>query len=287
MKIVTDAAANLTPEKVQELGVEVVPFQVTFLGETHRDGFDFRPEDLYELYSQHPNDFSQTSQPSVGDFVSAYERSGDTEILSIHLSSGLSGAYSSAEHAARMVPDKNIIVIDSRTVGPALGWMVEAAAYGVNKGWSKERILEAIQQVKDNTITMVAFTELSHLVHSGRVSHLKSIIAAILRIKPIIGMNDEDGRYSNLGQEITMQRLVKKMTGIVHQRFGDTRLHVQFMHGKNVPGAEMLRNAVQEVFDIVEDKLVPVTLVLGAHAGPTVFGLAAIPQSIFDSLYQA
>ena len=94
-----------------------------------------------------------------------------------------------------------------------------------------------------------------------------------------------DGRYSTLGQEITMLRLAKKMAGIVHRRFGDTKLRVQFMHGKNAAGAEMLKGAVQDVLDIVEDKLVPVTLVLGAHAGPTVFGLAAIPQSIFDSLY--
>ena len=102
----------------------------------------------------------------MGDFLNAYQRS-DDEILSIHLSSGLSGAYSSTEHATRMVPDKDIIVIDSRTVGPALGWMVEAAAYGVKQGWSKEHILEAIQQVKENTITKVAFTELSHLVESA------------------------------------------------------------------------------------------------------------------------
>lgn len=286
MKVVTDASANLTAEKAAELGVEVVPFQVTFMDKTYKDGVDIQPEDLYRMYLENPHEFVSTSQPSVGDFVAAYEKYGSEEILSVCLSSGLSGAYSSAEHAARMVSNPNITVIDSHTVGPALGWMVEVAAHGIQFGWNKERILEAMQQVKDNTITMVSFSDLRHLIHSGRVNHLKSIFASILRIKPIIGMNEEDGRYSNVGQEMTVSRAVRKMVSKVHERFGDQKLRIQLMHGSNLPGVEMLRGVVHEMLNAVEDQLVPVTLVLGAHAGPTVIGLAAAPQSIFDKLYQ-
>jgi DegV family protein with EDD domain len=172
MKIVTDASANLSAEKVAELGVEVVPFQVTFMGRTYRDGVDIEPADLYRLYSDNPREFSSTSQPSVGDFVTIFEKYRDEEILAVQLSSGLSGTYSSAEHAAQMLPELKVTVIDSKMVGPALGWMVEIAAYGAKMGWSKERILEAIKRVKDNTITIVSFSDIRHLVHSGRVSHL-------------------------------------------------------------------------------------------------------------------
>jgi DegV family protein with EDD domain len=286
MKVVTDAAANLTAEKAAELGVEVIPFQVTFMGKTYRDGVDIHPEDLYQMYLEHPDEFVSTSQPSVGDFTSVYEKIGKEEILSIHLSSGLSGAYSSAEHAARIVPKANITVIDSFTVGPALGWMVEAAAKGIQMGLSKERILAAVQKVKDNTITMVTFSDLKHLIHSGRVSHLKSIFASILKIKPVIGMNPEDGRYNNVGQEMTVRRAMHLMVNKVHERFGDQKLRVQLMHGSNLPGVELLREAVHEVLNAVEDPLVPVTLVLGAHAGPTVVGLAASPQAVFDEMYK-
>lgn len=285
MKVVTDAAANLTPERAAELGVEVVPFQVTFNGTTYRDGVDIQPADLYRLYGEYPNEFPETSQPSVGDFVTAYQTPEYDEIISVHLSSGLSGAYSSAEHAARMLPEKKITVVDSRTVGPALGWIVEAVAIGIQRGWSYERILEAIQVVKANTYTMVAFTDMKYLRHSGRVSHLKSIFASLLRIKPIIGMNPDDGRYLSLGQEMTMPNLVRKMSTLVHQRFGDEKLRVQLMYGNNVAGAHQLRETLLTVVKAVEDNLVPVTLVLGAHAGPTVFGLAAAPQAVFDSLY--
>lgn len=284
MKVITDAAANLSPERAAELDVTVVPFQVTFMGKTYRDGVDLQPEDLYRLYTEFPHEFSETSQPSVGDFVEAYERFSGEEILSVHLSSGLSGAYSSAEQAARMVQNKNVTVFDSRTVGPALGWMVEVAAYGVRSGWTKERIIRAMLRVKENTLTMVSFSDMKYLIHSGRISHLKSIFASLLKIKPIIGMNPEDGRYSNLGQEVTVSRAVRKMTALVHERFGDQKIRLQLMHGSNVPGVDLLKNALIEVFHSVEDQLLPVTLVLGAHAGPTVIGLAAAPLAVFEPL---
>ncbi|MHB8132664.1 MAG: DegV family protein [Anaerolineaceae bacterium] len=284
MRVITDASANLTAEKAAALGVEMVPFQVTFMGKTYKDGVDIHPEDLYKMYIDHPNEFVTTSQPSTGDIVSAYEKSGNDEILSIHLSSGLSGAYASAIQAARMVSNPNITVIDSFTVGPALGWMVEVAAIGIKSGWSKERILEMVQKVKENTITMVTFSDLKYLIHSGRVSHLKSIIASILKIKPIIGMDDEDGRYKTVGQEMTSKRAMRLMVKKVHERFGDQKLRIQLMHGSNLPGVDLLREVVREILNGEEDPLVPVTLVLGAHAGPTVVGLAATPKVIFQNL---
>lgn len=285
MKIITDAAANLSAEKAAELGVEIVPFQVTFMEKTYKDGVDLLPEDLYRLYIEHPNEFVSTSQPSVGDYLKAYEQCGNEEVLSVHLSSGLSGSYSSAEHAARITGNPHITVVDSLTVGPALGWMVEVAARGNKLGWSKERILEAMQQVKDNTLTMVSFSDLKYLIHSGRINHLKGIFGSVLKIKPIIGMNQDDGRYSNVGQDMTVSRAVHKLVSKVHERFGDQKLRVQLMHGSNLPGVDVLREAVHEMVNAVEDQLVAVTLVLGAHAGPTVIGLAAAPQSIFDSLF--
>jgi DegV family protein with EDD domain len=286
MKIFTDAAANLTPERAAELGIEVIPFQVTFMGKTYRDGIDLQPQDLYRMYAENPDEFASTSQPSAGDFKIAYENAESDEILSIHLSSGLSGTYSSAVQAAQMVTPKKVTVIDTKMVGPALGWMVELAAHGAKAGWTKERILEAMEKLKANTITMVTFSDIRYLIHSGRVSHLKGIIASVLHLKPVIGMNEVDGRYATVGQEMTVRRAMSKMVEVVHHKFGDQRLRLQLMHGSNLAGVDQLRAAVNGVLDAVEEKLVPVTLVLGAHAGPTVVGLAAAPRSSFEKILE-
>ena len=87
-----------------------------------------------------------------------------------------------------------------------------------------------------------------------------------------------------MGQEITCKRAVNLMVKKVHERFGDQKLRVQLMHGSNLPGVDLLRETVHEILNAEEDPLVPVTLVLGAHAGPTVIGLAASPHSIYENL---
>ena len=202
MKIVTDSAANLLPNHITELGVNVVPFKVTFNGKTYLDGVDITPAELYGLYKEFPDEYPMTSQPSAGEFAAVYAEYPDDEILSLHLSSGLSGSYSSGVTASAMVPGERVTVIDTKTIGPAEGWLVEIAAYGVKRGWSKERILNAIRQVREHTITAVSFSDIRFLIHSGRVSHLRGIIASVLKIKPMIGVNDEDGKFSSLGQDI-------------------------------------------------------------------------------------
>jgi DegV family protein with EDD domain len=250
------------------------------MDKTYLDGITLTPDKLYQLYQENPSEISKTSQPSVGDFADIYNKY-DEEIISIHLSSGLSGAYSSAVNAAKLVDENRITVIDTKTVGPALGWIVETAARGVQKKWSKERILEAIEEVRKNTITMVSFSDLKYLINSGRISHLQGIMASVLKIKPIIGMNESDGRYSNLGKEITVQKTINKMSSLVANRFGNVKIRIQLMHGNNLPKAADLQKTMLSLIDGIENKLMTITPVLGAHAGPTVIGVAAMPESVY------
>jgi DegV family protein with EDD domain len=284
MKILTDSAANLSPEQAVELGVEVIPFHINFMGKTYRDGIDLSPAQLYRLYSENPLEFSKTSQPSVGDFIDIFKKCGETDILSMQLSSGLSSAYSAAKTAADQINDPGLVVWDSKMVGPALGWMVELAARGANQGWSIDRILKALDYLKQNMLTMVSFTDVRYLLHSGRISHLKGLVASVLKIKPIIGMDDVDGKYTNIGRERTIKKAAEKMDKRVHEKFGSQKIRLQLLHGDNMPGVELLRSSVNALMNCFEDQLVSVTSVLGAHAGPTVFGLAAMPSTLFDEI---
>ncbi len=125
MKIVTDSAANLTSEQCETMGVGLVRFRITFNGITYIDGTDITPEAIYQLYLKHPDEYPFTSQPSAGEFAEMYAQYPDEEIISINLSSGLSGTYSSAKTAADMIPGERVTVVDLKTIGPGLGWMVE------------------------------------------------------------------------------------------------------------------------------------------------------------------
>lgn len=284
MKIITDTAANLIDEVVRQFDINVVPFHIHFMNETYLDGITLTPAQLYQLYAEHPHEISTTSQPSVGDFTKIYQETED-EILSIHLSSGLSGTYSSAATAAQQVDPNRITVVDTKTVGPALGWIVEAAARGIQKNWSKEKILTAIKTIRENTFTTVSFSDVRYLIRSGRVSHLQGIMAAVLKIKPIIGMNDEDGRYSHLGREITVQNSINKMVTLTEKFFGQQKIRLQLMHGNNLEKVATLRKTISSRLECIENEIVTITPVLGAHAGPTVIGLAAMPESIYQEYF--
>lgn len=283
MKIITDSAANLPEDIIKKFNIEVVPFHIHFMEKTYIDGVTLTPDKLYTLYDENPLEISKTSQPSVGEFAEIYKKYEGQEILSIHLSSGLSGTYSSAANAAKMVDENRITVIDTKTVGPALGWIVEAAARAIQNNHPKERVLEIIKEVRENTLTMVSFSDLRYLIKSGRVSHLRGIFASMLRIKPIIGMNNDDGRYSDLGKEMTVQKTISKMSNLVKTHFQNQSIRVQVMHGNNLEKAAVLRKQLGNFVNDVEQKIQTITPVLGAHAGPTVIGLAALPESIFNA----
>jgi DegV family protein with EDD domain len=284
MKIVTDTASNLTPERASELGVEVVPFRITYMGKTYLDGVDLSPAGLYELFNHHPNEFAVTSQPSPGDYQAVYEKYPGEEIVSIQLSSGLSGSYNSAVTAVQSMATDLVSVVDSLMIGPAQSWMVEVAALGARKGWSRERIVAAVKQVKEATFTTVGFTDISHLVHSGRVSHIRGIMASILKIKPMIGMDPVIGCFSPLGQSRSVEGVARRMADLTFQKIGAQKTRLQLMHGTNLPAVETLRSALMGVVDSVEEEVARITTVIGAHAGPTCFGLAAAPTALFTSL---
>jgi DegV family protein with EDD domain len=131
MQIVTDSGTDLclSPEQAAELNIHVVPLVVTLDGKSYREGVDIEPEEFYSLLAA-SDSLPTTSQFSMGDFAEAYRRlaAADPDILSIHISSGLSGTVNAAEIGAALVPDANVTVVDTKTLSAAAGRQVEAAA---------------------------------------------------------------------------------------------------------------------------------------------------------------
>lgn len=137
MQIVTDSGCDLTltPAQTAALNIHVVPLSVTLAGKSYREGLDIKPHDFYELLAA-TEELPTTSQPAAGDLAEIYRRlaASDPDILSIHLSSGLSGTVNAAQLATTLVPEANVTVIDTRTLSAAAGWQVEAAARAAQAG---------------------------------------------------------------------------------------------------------------------------------------------------------
>ncbi len=288
MHIVTDSGTDLLlpPEQMAELNIHVVPLAVTLEGKSYREGVDIQPDEFYGLLAE-THSLPATSQPSAGEFAEVYRELGatDRDILSIHMSSGLSGTVNAAQAGAALVPEVNVDVIDTKTLSAASGWQVEAAARGVRAGWAKERILALMDRIGRASDSLYTLKELRYLIHGGRISHMKGLIASVLNIKPLIGVEKERGTYVQMGHARSFRRAVRELVHLMARRHEpESALRVQVLHSYNPEGAALLREAVDQRFDCTWLPMGCISLVLGAHTGPSMVGVAYAPLATFADM---
>jgi DegV family protein with EDD domain len=288
MQIVTDSGVDLLlpPDRAADLDIHVVPLSVSLEGKSYREDLDIQPAEFYRLLAESES-LPSTSQPSAGEFAETYRRlaAADPDILSIHMTSGLSGTFNSAQAGAKLVPEANITVVDTKTLSAAAGWQVEAAARAVKAGWPKEQILALMERIGAASDSVYTLKELKYLIHGGRISHMKGLIASMLNIKPLIGVDKMNGTYVQLGQARSFKTAVKGLVDrIAEQHALGSALRVQVLHSQNLEGASMLRELIDRRFACTWLPVGPLSLVLGAHTGPSMVGVAYAPLAVFADM---
>src|SRR5512133_3252644 len=194
MQIVTDRGCDLSPKQLEGLDIHFAPMHLTLDGKTYSSGVDLSPEAFYDLLSK-TESFPTTSQASIGDFAEMFRELAkkDPEIFAIVISSGLSGTLDSARAAAEMVPEAHVTFWDTKTLSCPEGWQVEAAGRALQAGWEMPRILDKLAQIRAHCEGIYTLDTMKYLIHGGRISHLKGLLASVLQIQPIIGVGKEDG----------------------------------------------------------------------------------------------
>ncbi len=286
MQIVSDRGMDMSPEQMEGLEIHLAPLTLTLEGKTYRSGVDIQPDDFYRLLAA-TESMPITSQPSPGDFAELYRQLAvtDPDILSVHISSGLSGTVNSAKAAASMVPEANVTVWDTKTLSGAEGWQVEIAARAAKAGWSKENILKVLERVSAVTDTIYTLATLKYLIHGGRISHIKGLLAQVLNIKPLIGVEKERGTYVQHGQARSLDKAILKLADYVAERFPlGTAMRFQVLHGYNTQGAHLLRERLAQLFKCTFLPVGSIAPVLGAHTGPGLVGLVFAPVSAFPKV---
>ena len=288
MQIVTDTGMDmyLPPELMPEIPIHIVPHTITLDGKSYRSGEDIQAEELQKMLMA-TTSFPNTSQPSAGDFAEVYRKlaAADPDILSIHMSSGLSGTYNAARLGAEMVPEATITVVDTKTLCAALGWQVAAAARALKAGWPVEKIVALIERIGAATESIYTLDDLKYLIHGGRISHMKGLLASMLKIRPLIGVEKVGGTYSQLGMartfEAALQGLVDNM--LKYHKPG-TALRVQVLHSYNQPGAKALQDLISPVFKCTWMPIHYMSPPLAAHTGPSMVGVAFAAADVFEGL---
>lgn len=286
MQIVSDAGCDISTQQLSGGTISMVPLRINLAGKTYRSGLDITYHEFYTLLEE-TGELPTTTLPSPGEFAELYRKLAekDPDILSVHISSGLSGTSNSAHDGAAQVPEARVTIHDTMTLSIGEGWQVEAAVRAAQAGWTIAQTVPVLERVREVTETVFTLPELKYLIHGGRISHIKGLLAQILNIKPIIGVGKSDGKYFQRDQQRTFS---KAMAGIVNLIAKDVPrgapLRIQVAHANNPSGALQLQEMIEKVFPCEKLPISDIAPVLGAHTGPGLVGLAYAPVDKYPTI---
>ena len=273
IRIVTDSTADLPAEVAESLGITVVPLYVHFGDEQLRDGVDISSEEFFERL-QRESRTPTTSQPPAGAFRDVYRNlaADGSEIVSIHVSSKLSGTFASAQQGAAGLEGTEVRVVDSGAASMALGMAAIAAVEAAGRGASIDGVVAAAEDLLGRSHMLVIFDTLKYLRQGGRIGRSMELIGTLARLKPIATVRD--GEVAAAGRVRTKNKAIEE----VLRRFAELRpLERAGVVYATTPDecdyvAERLRGLAPEI-PITQSRIGPV---LGVHAGPGVLGATVV-----------
>ncbi len=278
IKIVTDSTADIPQKIASEYGIEVVPLNVHFGEEVFKDGVDIWSEEFYNKL-RNESILPNTSQPSPGDFLKAYQKiasPGDT-IISIHISREMSGTADSAQLAAEMMgADYKIHIIDSRQVTLSLGIVVIEAAKAVKNGASVETILNKLTKWEKEVSIFFTLKSLEHLYRTGRIGKASIFMGSLLNIKPVLTI--EEGLIVPVEKvRGNFQKVAEIMLDKVVKSYGDHPLIIGVIHTDLQDESDILEMLAKKSLNIKEMIINLAGPVIGSHAGPNAIGIVVLP----------
>lgn len=277
--LVTDSTASLPPEVADACGATVVPLQVVIDDASYEeDAPEASPARIAAALRERRA--VSTSRPAPAVFAEAYRRLADegaTEIVSVHLSSEVSGTFESAQVAARHAPVP-VTCVDTRQVGVATGYAVESAAAVVAAGGTRPEAAAAARERAAAATSVFYVDTLEYLRRGGRIGPAAAVLGGALAVKPLLGITD--GVISTLEKVRTAGRAIARLEELAIVAAEDRQVEVTVAHLASPDRAAVLTDSIA---DRLGDRLVtPVRCVelgavLGAHVGPGMLAICVAP----------
>ncbi len=285
MKIVTDCAADMSAEELEELGITQAPLFIQF-PEGEVNSADISADEFYNRLEAMRPAIPTTAMPSTGLFVELYRKAAEKgkDILSIHISSGLSGTINAARDGGEQVKtEANVSYWDTLTLSGGERFQVMAAALADKAGWAMNAIQERLAAIREKTEVIYTLDTLEYLARGGRIGRVKALAGALLNLKPVIRV-DTDGKYSTVSTGRTLGKSMTAITEHLHGKYGNTPLWVTVLHGRFAEKADALAKEIQEKLNIAKLEVMRISPVLGVHTGPGIVGAAVVPMELMSDL---
>jgi DegV family protein with EDD domain len=273
LRIVTDGAADMPAGWEKEYALDIIPINIHFGEQTYLQGIDLSNEGFYRLVDE-SGKVPKTSQPSPYQFKEFYRqvaKAGDT-ILSVHVTSKLSGTYDSALTAAQdLASEINVIPVDSGAGSAALGMMCREARLLDRAGLVVQKIIERLHQIRQNVQIVLTLDQLEYARMSGRVGILQAALASALNVKPIVILRD--GILEMSERVRTRTRALDRVLEILSTRFERQLVNVAVVHARDPQSAAALKERAKKIFNIRELITTDLSVSVAANLGPGTVGL--------------
>jgi DegV family protein with EDD domain len=278
LRIVMDSAGDLPVEWISKYDINVIPVNVHLGNEVFLEGVDLTPDQFYSWVKE-TGKVPKTSQPAPQQYIKLYKdiaKPGDV-ILSIHLTSKLSGTYESAVLAARELQDApfKVIPFDTLSGTGIQGYMCREAREMDRRGASVDEILERLEKVRDNNQVIFTVDSLDFAQKSGRVQMLEAILATVLKIKPIITIKEGTMAVANKvrTRKASLEYILQEMS----RRMGKNLINAAIMHANDLATALEISEKVKGILNVKNLFVEELSIGIASHLGPGTVGIVAYP----------
>jgi DegV family protein with EDD domain len=274
--LVTDSTADLPPDVKAKYNVHTISLKINVGDRSYDEEGGITKEEFYRLLADVATT-PTTSQPSAGEFIALYKGllGEDDEIISLHISEGLSGTVPNARAAALEVAADRIHVVDSRTASIGLIIMVVAAGEALAAGKSCAEVLSILERMVDESCAYFSVEDLAYLHKGGRINTASRFLGTLLNIKPILYVYE--GKVEALDKTRTSKKARRRVLDEVANHVGQRPSRVAVAHIRAPEAAAEMASRAQERLNCVSLHVSEVGAVIGTHVGPGFLGVAACP----------
>ncbi len=279
LRIVTDGAVDLPAEWYQEYDIHRIPINVHFGEEkTFIQDEELSMDEFYKLVNSKTLPHPKTSQPSPHQFVEFYKKiaqPGDT-ILSIHITSKLSGTYASSVVAAGEVKGTyNVIPVDTFGGSMGTGFMCRTARQMERAGKSVDEIVRHLESIRSNVQIFLTLDTLEFARRSGRVGTLSAALASVLNVKPIALL--KNGVVEMVDKVRTRKAAFEKVLEMAKNTYGDQPVYIAVVHARDLASGQALMEEAKKRFNVKDTVLTDLSISLAINFGPGTVGLVMYP----------
>ena len=277
--LITDSTCGLSQDLVEQYNVHILRLKIIYKDKSYIDGIDITPEEVYAKLEQ---EIPTTSMPSYQDACDLFENlidEGYTHVIAMPISSGLSGTINSLLLAAEQYADKlKTFIFDTKLLSMAVGLSLIEIGKMIETGESFDYICNEIPKLRAKTSMYFVVDTLEYLIKGGRIGKVSGALGQVLNLKPILSIDNNDGKYITHSKVRGSKQSLKELTRIGTEILNRSKGKVAIMTGTMYDELETLKKIFKDHKNITTLYTGTLTPVVGVHSGPRLIGFAILEE---------